>query len=62
MTKGEQTADSTVVSEKKIGTTTYIITTRFNGDKRRDIATALIRLVGRDTAFNMHRPISKMGA
>ena len=62
MTKRELTTNITNVLEKKIGSTTYIVTTRFNGDKRRDIATALIRLIGRDTVINMNRPMSKIGA
>ena len=36
------------VTERKIGNTTYIVTSRFNGDKGRDIVSALVRMVGRD--------------
>jgi len=39
------------ITEKKIGNTTYIVTSRFNGDKGRDITAALIRMVGRDMNF-----------
>jgi hypothetical protein len=34
---------------KKIGNTTYIVTSRFNGDKKRDMSSALVRLM-RDEA------------
>ena len=36
--------------EKKIGQTIYVVTSRSNGDKRRDMATALVRLMERDSA------------
>jgi len=62
MTKEREITDTIAVSKKKIGTTTYIVSTRFNGDKQRDMVTSLIRLIGRDTAFTMPKPISKMGA
>lgn len=34
---------------KKIGNTTYIVTSRFNGDKKRDMSSVLVRLM-RDEA------------
>jgi hypothetical protein len=42
--------DSAYIVRKKIGNTTYIATSRFNGDKKRNIATAFVRLVERDTS------------
>ena len=41
--------DDAFTSEKKIGQTIYVATTRFNGDKRRDMASALVRLMERDS-------------
>ena len=43
--------DDAFTSEKKIGQTIYVATTRFNGDKRRDMTSALVRLMERDSAF-----------
>jgi len=43
--------DDAFTSEKKIGQTIYIATTRFNGDKRRDMASALMRLIERDSSI-----------
>lgn len=34
--------------ERKIGNTTYIITTRFNGDKKRSVGATLARIISRD--------------
>ena len=35
-------------TEKKIGKTTFIITTSFNGDKNRNIGASLARIISRD--------------
>ena len=37
---------------KKIGSTTYIVTTGFNGDARWDMASALVRLAGLEAIGN----------
>ncbi len=36
---------------KKIGNTTYIATSSFNGNKNRDMASAFIRLIERDSSL-----------
>ena len=43
-------------TEKKIGNTTYIITTRFNGDKSRNMGTSLARIIKRDSSNSKELP------
>ena len=35
-------------SEKTIGRKTYVVTVRFNGDKKTDLVSAFVRLIGKD--------------
>jgi len=55
----KQAANPVSLAEKKIGNTTYIVTSRFNGDKRRDITTTLIRMVGRDMGLSYNSTLKK---
>ena len=49
--------------QKKIGNTTYIVTSCFNGDKRRNLASTLVRLINRDAlAPATPDKMPKMGA
>ena len=34
--------------EKRIGGTTYIVTTGFNGDKNHDVVKSIVRMIERD--------------
>ena len=43
-------SDGAYTSEMKIGQKIYIVTSRFNGDKRRDMASAIVRLIERDSS------------
>jgi hypothetical protein len=49
-TAANASCDSAYIVRKQRGNTTYIAPSRFNGDKRRNIATAFVRLVERDTS------------
>ena len=59
MTNDKQAVIPESVMEKKIGNTTFIITSRFNGDKSRDITSALIRMVGRDMSISRNDTLKK---
>ena len=48
MTKEQQKTDTAINFEKKIGNTTYIVTTTFNGDKNRNLGASLVRMINRD--------------
>ena len=40
--------------EKRIGGTTYIVTTGFNGDKNHDVVKSFLRLIAQDS---LSRPV-----
>ena len=40
--------------EKRVGGTTYIVTTGFNGDKNHDVVKSFLRLIERDS---LSRPV-----
>ena len=47
-------------TERKIGNTIYVITARFNGDKKRNIAASLARIIRND--FSSGNDIPKISA
>jgi len=47
-------------TEKKIGKTTYVVTTGFNGNKERSIGATLARIICRDVSSG--NSLSKIGA